>query len=71
MGTAYNGYYVLISEELNSPIRLDEKVAVRCFHMDVDDQLTAMDVIVEGECFFAGETINEIVYVTLYYVEYP
>lgn len=66
-----NGYYVLISEELNGHIRLDEKVAVRCFHMDVDDQLTAMDVIVEGECFFAGETINEIVYVTLYYVEFP
>ena len=64
-----NGVYILESESLNQPVKLDETVAVRCFRLDENNQLHPMNAIVEGECFFSGETFNEVTYVTIYYVD--
>lgn len=65
----HGNYYVLESEILDDVVLLDDSVAVRCFRMDENNQLYPMDTIVEGTCFFDGETFDGVTYVTLYYIE--
>lgn len=62
-------YIVLTAETLDGPVVLDETVAVRCFYMDENNNLHAMDTIEMGDCHFAAEKFNDQIYVTIYYVE--
>ena len=67
--SAYGDYFLLESESLKDALLIDTSIAVRCFRLDANNQLHPMDAIVEGECFFSGETFNKVTYVTLYYVD--
>lgn len=69
--TMVKDYYVLSSDALSGPVKLDETLAVRCFRMDGNNELHMMDAIELGECYFMAENFNDMTYITLYYVEFP